>query len=82
MKVATAAKIKNGVGEEIPFSNIMLWTACLATFFSFCRLGEITVKQEDNYNTYIHLSYVYGDLTVANLSEPSIISIQIKMLKG
>ena len=52
----------------------MLLTACLATFFSLCHSGEITVKQEYHYDSYIHLSY--GDLAMGNPSYPSIISIQ------
>ena len=36
--------------KKIPFNNIMLWAACLVTFFSFCRSGEITVDHEDRYD--------------------------------
>ena len=30
--------------ERIPINNIMLWAACLVTFFSFCHSGEVTVE--------------------------------------
>ena len=64
--------------ERIPF-NIMLWTACLTTFFSFCCSGEVTVEQESHYDPSIHLSY--SDLAVDNPSDPGVISMLIKKSK-
>ena len=65
--------------KKIPFNNIMLWTACLVTFFSFCRSGEVTVEHENQYDASIHLSY--GDLAVDNPSDPAAISMLIKKIK-
>ena len=65
--------------ERIPFNNIMLWAACLTTFFSFCRSGEITTEQENHFDPSRHLSY--SDLAVDNPSDPAIISILIKKSK-
>ena len=59
--------------------QLMLWTACLTTFFSFCRSGEVTVEQESHYNPSIHLSY--SDLAVDNPSDPGVISMLIKKSK-
>ena len=57
----------------------MLWAACLTTFFSFCRSGEITVERENLYDPSCHLSY--SDLAVDNPSNPSILSMLIKKSK-
>ena len=65
--------------NRIPFNNIMLWVACLTTFFSICRSGEITIEREDLYDPSCHLSY--SDLAVDNPSNPSIISMLIKKSK-
>ena len=66
--------------KRIPFNNIMLCAACLVTFFSFCRSGEITVDHEDHYDSSIHLSY--SDLAVDNPRHPSVISMFIKKSKA
>ena len=65
--------------ERISFNNIMLWAACLTTFFSFCLSGEITMEQENHYNPSLHLSY--SDLAVDNPSDPLVISMLIKKSK-
>jgi len=58
------------------FDNLMLWAA-VTTFF--CRLGEVTVELESNYDPDIHLSF--GDLAVDQLPNPSSISLQLKQSK-
>ena len=65
--------------ERIPFNNIMLWTAGLTTFFSFCHSREVTVEQENHYDPSIHLSY--SDLAVDNPSDPGVTSMLIKKSK-
>ena len=65
--------------DKIPLNNIMLWAACLTTFFSFCRSGEITVERENLHDPSCHLSY--SDLAVDNPSNPSIFSMLIKKSK-
>ena len=65
--------------ERIPFNNIVLWAACLTTFFSFCRSGEITTEQENHFDPLLHLSY--SDLAVDNPSDPAVISMLIKKSK-
>ena len=57
----------------------MLWSASLTTFFSFCRSGEITVENVDNYDPSTHLSF--ADVAVDNPSSPSVISLNIKYSK-
>ena len=66
--------------DKIPFDNIMLWAACLMTFFSFCRSGEITVERENLYDPSCHLSY--NDLAVDNPSNPLNADQEIKNRKG
>lgn len=58
------------------FNDTMLWAACVVTFFSFCRSGEVTVEKEDDYDPSAHLSY--GDIAVDNPTAPAVISIMIK----
>ena len=65
--------------ENPTFNDIMLWAACVVTFFSFCRSGEVTVEKEDEYDPTAHLSY--GDLAVDNPTAPTAISIMIKKSK-
>ena len=67
------------VVESPTFNDIMLWAACVVTFFSFCRSGEVTVEKEDEYDPTAHLSY--GDLAVDNPTAPTAISIMIKKSK-
>ena len=57
----------------------MLWSASLTTFFSFCRSGEITVENVDNYDPSTHHSF--ADVAVDNPSSPSVISLNIKYSK-
>ena len=57
----------------------MLWAACLTTFFSFCRSGEVTVETEGQYDPNTHLSY--SDVATDNLSCPTVISLNIKPSK-
>ena len=60
-------------------NDIMLWAACVVTFFSFCRSGEVTGEKEDEYDPTAHLSY--GDLAVDNPTAPTAISITINKSK-
>ena len=66
-------------GRNSPFNPLMLWTAALVTFFSFCRSGEITVEDEKRYDPKTHLSL--ADVTVDNAVSPSIIALNIKYSK-
>jgi len=34
------------LGDHPDFNKTMLWAAAITTFFSFCRLGKVTVKSE------------------------------------
>ena len=65
--------------ERIPFNNIMLWAACLVTFFFFCCSGEVIVERENHCDASVHLSY--SDLAVDNPANPSVISMLIKKSK-
>ena len=65
--------------KRIPFNNVMLWAACLVTFFSFCCSGEITVEHKNQFDPSIHFSY--GDLAVDNPSYSMAISMLIKKSK-
>ena len=65
--------------NRIPFNNIMLWGACLVTFFSFCHSREITLGKENHYDASIHSSY--SDLAVDNPTNPSVILMLIKKSK-
>ena len=78
---ATLRKLKAGwLGRRnSSFDAIMLWAASLTTFFSFCRLGEITVENETKYDPNTHLSF--SDLAVDNAATPSVISLNIKCSK-
>ena len=67
------------MGESPSYEAIMLWSASLTTFFSFCRSGEITVENENKYDPSIHLSFI--DVAVDNAESPSVISFKIKCSK-
>ena len=67
------------LSEHPSFDDIMLWSACVVTFFSFCQSGEVTVEMEDKYDPATHLSY--SDIAVHNAAAPNIISIMIKKSK-
>jgi len=57
----------------------MLWAAALVTFFSFCRSGEVTVEDENKYDTKTCLSF--EDIAVDNVDLPPVISLNIKYSK-
>ena len=61
------------------FNSIMLWAATLVTIFSFCRSGEITVEDENKYDSSVHLSF--SDVAVDNAESPNMISLNIKHSK-
>ena len=65
-------------GQDDSFNSTMLWAAALVTFFSFCRLGEITVEDK-KYDPKPHLSF--GDVAVDNIDVPSVIFLNIKCSK-
>ena len=53
----------------------MLWAGSLVTFFSFCRLGEVTVEDKNKYDPATHLSFC--DLSIDNTVNPKVISLMI-----
>ena len=61
------------LSKEHSADNLMLWAASTTTFFTFCRSGEITVKNEQSYDPCSNLSY--EDLAVNNASSPQTIPI-------
>ena len=67
------------MGGNPSYDAIMLWSASLTTFFSFCRSGEITVGNESKYDPNTHLSF--GDVAMDNAVSPSAVSRNIKYSK-
>ena len=67
------------LGEESSYEALMLWSASLTTFFSFCRSGETTVENEKKYDPNTHLSF--SDVAVDNMVTPSVVSLNIKYSK-
>ena len=67
------------LGENPSYEALMLWSASLTTFFSFCRSGKITVENENKYDPNTHLSF--GDVSVDNAVSPSVVSLNIKYSK-
>ena len=61
------------------YGDLMLWAATVATFFTFCRSGEITVESEKQYDPKVHLSDsgIAADSSVS----PNVISLNIKQSK-
>ena len=57
----------------------MLWAACCTCFFSFLRSGEVTTPSAREYDPGAHLSY--GDVTLDNTSNPSVVQEVIKASK-
>ena len=39
------------------YDDLMLWAASVTTFYTFCRLREITVENEKYYDPKVHFSY-------------------------
>ena len=67
------------MSESPSYEAIMLWSASLTTFFSFCCSGEITVENKNKYDPSTHLSF--SDVAVDNAESPSVISLKIKCSK-
>ena len=65
--------------REKDYDKVMMWAAATATFFTFCRSGEITVLEGKTYNPQSNLSY--GDISVDNAQDPSIVSFLLKQSK-
>ena len=42
------------VDKDSSFRSVMLWAVSLVTFISFCRLGEVTVEDENKYDPATH----------------------------
>ena len=61
------------------YDNLMLWATSVTTFFTFCRSGETTVENENQYDPKVHLSY--SDIAVDNSTSPNVISLNIKQSK-
>ena len=61
------------------FNSVMLWAAALVIFFSFCRSGEVTVKDKTKYNANTHLFFAY--VMVDNAASQSVVSLNIKYSK-
>ena len=57
----------------------MLWAVATTTFFTFCWSGEITIPEVKTYDPHANLSY--GDISLDNSQDPSIISLLIKQSK-
>jgi len=70
---------RSWVDKDHSFCSVMLWAASIVTFFSFCRLGEITVEDENKYDPAAHLSF--HDISVDNADNPKVISLFIKQSK-
>ena len=68
------------IDRDSSFKSAMLWAACLTTFFSFCRSGEVTVETEGQYDHNTHLSF--SDVATDNPSHPTVISLNIKLGSG
>ena len=65
--------------REKDYDKVMMWAAATATFFTFCRSGEITVPEGKTYDPHSNLSY--GDISVDNAQDPSIVSFLLKQSK-
>ena len=52
----------------------MLWVACC--FFTFLRVGEITVPSDDSYDPTVHLSM--QDVALDDPRNPSLLQIRVK----
>ena len=59
--------------------NIMLWAACCLGFFTFLRLGEMTVPSANSCDPSWHLTPM--DVAVDNLQQPSLIQLSLKCSK-
>ena len=60
--------------------HVMLWAACCTCFFGFLRSGEVTTPSAREYDPGAHLSY--GDVTLDNTSNPSVVQVVIKASKA
>jgi len=61
------------------YDNTMLWAACCLAFFSFLRVSEFTVPNQQDYNSSTHLSL--NDVSVDNRVNPRLIRVCIKQSK-
>ena len=61
------------------YQNVMLWEACCTAFFGFLRVGEMTVQNQNNYDSTIHLSL--QGVALDSRVTPTIIWLAIKQSK-
>ena len=61
------------------YQNIMLWAACCTAFFGFLRVGEITIPNQNAYDTSVHLSL--QDVALDSRTTPTIVWLMIKQSK-
>ena len=63
----------------VEYQNIMLWAACCTAFFGFLRVGEMTIPNQNAYDSNVHLSL--QDVALDSRITPSIVWITIKQSK-
>ena len=61
------------------YDDLMLSAATVATFFTFCRSGVITMENEKHYGPKVHLSD--SGIAADSLVSPNVISLNIKQSK-
>lgn len=57
----------------------MIWAACTLAFFAFLRAGEMTVPNNETFDSSVHLSI--ADIAVDDAKNPSVLQISIKQSK-
>lgn len=61
------------------YQNVMLWAACCTAFFGFLRVGEMTIQNQNAYDSTVHLSL--QDVALDSRASPTIIWLTIKQSK-
>ena len=61
------------------YQNIMLWAACCTAFFGFLRVGEMTIPNQNAYDSSVHLSL--QDVSLDSRTTPTIVWLMIKQSK-
>ena len=61
------------------YQNLMLWAACCTAFFGFLRIGEMTISDQNAYDSSVHLSI--QDIALDSRSAPAIVWLTIKQSK-
>ena len=79
IRLPITAEFMHKIKPPTEYQNIMLWAACCTAFFGFLRVGEMTIPNQNAYDSSVHLSL--QDVALDSRATPAIVWLTIKQSK-